>query len=88
MRLYYRNWVAVWRTYKYFTRFIPLMLPIIWLFCTYWIASGVILLIWGICWYIFYKKLKKFNEIRFLVPGLFDYRLTPHFGEMLPFDDE
>jgi len=49
MRLYYRNWVAVWRTYKYFTRFIPLLLPITWLFSTYWIASSIILLFWGIC---------------------------------------
>jgi len=86
-RLYYRNWVAVWRTYVYYLKYAFIIVPIIYLITRSWWIAGITLVILVAAKMFAHKKLNFFNQIRFFVPGILDSYLENQFGDLLPFND-
>lgn len=88
LRLYYRNWVNVWRTYAYFSKYAFASVPLLWIVTKSWLLAITELAILIAATIIVHKKLDHFNKFRFLIPGLLDSYLVDQFGELLPFEDE
>lgn len=88
MRLYYRNWIEVWRTYSYFTNYGIYVIPIIGLITWSWIVFLALAVPFVIFKRHIGNKLWNLHGIKFLIPGLLDADLVKHFGYLLPFDDD
>jgi len=88
MRLYYRNWIDVWRTYSYFTNYGIIVIPLIGLLSRSWIVFLALAIPFMIFKRHIGNKLWDLNGLRIIVPGVFDYLLTPVFGYLPPFEDE
>ena len=88
MRLYYRNWIDVWRTYCYFTNFGVIVIPLIAVITWSW--KVFFLLALPYCSFKRYvnRRLWSLRKLGILVQGLFDRQLSEYFGSLLPFDDE
>ncbi|MBE0675994.1 MAG: hypothetical protein IH591_15160 [Bacteroidales bacterium] len=88
MRLYYRNWIEVWRTYSYFTNYGVFVIPLIALLAWSW----KLFVILAIPFFIFKRhignKLWGLNGLRIIIQVMFDKELVQHFGYLPPFEDE
>jgi len=88
MRLYYRNWIEVWRTYSYFTNYLFIVIPLIGLLS--W--NLFVFLVLAIPFLVFKrhigKKLWSFAGLRILIQGFMDPQLRPVFGYLTPFEDQ
>jgi hypothetical protein len=87
-RLYYRNWIHVWRTYHYITRYLPALGILLGLLFQSYLAAGIVLLFWPAAWFFTKRKMKDLDTMAYLIPGLFDRDLEPHFGKQPPFTDD
>lgn len=86
--LYYRNWMDVWMTYTYINTFALLLIPLAGLIAWTWIASAVTAVIWFL-WVRFVNSRRyRLRMLKILITVLFDKKLVPHFGSLLPFEDE
>lgn len=87
MRLYYRNWIEVWRTYSYFTNYGIIVIPLIGILS--W--NLIVFLAFAVPFLIFKRyignKLWGLMGLRILVKGLMDPQLVPVFGYLPPFED-
>jgi hypothetical protein len=88
LRLYYRNWIDVWRTYHYGTRYILAVGIIIGLVFQSYIVTGIIALFWPVVWYFTKKKMKELDSMAMLISGFLDSDLDSNFGSLLPFSDD
>ena len=88
MRMYYRNWIEVWRTYSYFTDYGIYVIPIIGLITWSWIVFLALAIPFVIFKRHIGNMLWNLHGLRFLVPGFLDKDLVKHFGYLPPFDDE
>lgn len=87
VRLYYRNWIEVWRTYSYFNMYTPLLIPVAGLLLHSWIAAVAVAALWiGWARIIGYYKYRLWS-LKILIPGLFDRMISEQYGELLPFED-
>ena len=88
MRLYYRNWIEVWRTYSYFTDYGIFVIPLIALAAWSWKLFVVL----AIPFFIFKRhignKLWGLNGLKIIIQGFFDPELVQQFGYIPPFEDE
>lgn len=84
---YYRNWIDVWRTYSWLNMFTPLLIPVVGLLAQSWLTAIAFTILY-VGWARFIGK-KKYSlwTLKILVPGFIDPKLVPHFGSLLPFED-
>lgn len=87
-RLYYRNWIEVWRTYSYFTDYGIIAIPLIGL--ATWSLKVFLMLAIP---FLFFKRyignrLWNLNGLRIIIQGFFDPELVEQFGTLPPFEDE
>ena len=87
MRLYYRNWIQVWRTYSWFNIWMPLAAPVIGLLAGSWIVTVSLLLFYVVFARIIGRKKYSLWAYKILVPGFMDEKISQQFGTLLPFDD-
>lgn len=87
MRLYYRNWIQVWRTYSWFNMHTPLLAPIFGLIFHSWLAAGAVLLFYVVFARIIGKYKYRLWAYKMLVPGFMDEKISRQFGSLLPYDD-
>jgi len=87
VRLYYRNWIEVWRTYSWFNMWMPIAAPIIGLLAGSWIVTVSLLVFYVVFARIIGRKKHSLSFYRIFVPGLFDGMITEHFGPPIPFED-
>ena len=87
VRLYYRNWIGVWRTYSWFNMWMPLAAPVTGLLAGSWIVTVVLLVFYVVFARIIGRKKHSLSFYRIFVPGLFDGMITEHFGLPIPFED-
>ena len=87
VRLYYRNWIQVWRTYSWFNMWMPFAAPVIGLIAGSWIVTVSLLIFYVVFARIIGRKKHSLSFYRIFVPGLFDGMITEHFGPPIPFED-
>lgn len=87
MRLYYRNWIQVWRTYSWFNMWMPLAAPVTGLLARSWIVTVAMLVFYVVFARIIGHRKHSLWAYRMLVPGLFDGMITEHFGPPIPFEE-
>ncbi|MFZ2338926.1 MAG: hypothetical protein WAW07_04290 [Bacteroidales bacterium] len=87
MRLWYRNWIQVWRTYSWFNMQTPLLAPAIGLIFHSWLAAGAVLVFYVIFARIIGKYKYRLWAFKMLVPGFMDEKISQQFGSLLPYDD-
>ena len=87
MRLWYRNWIEVWRTYSWFNMWMPLAAPVIGLLSGSWIVTAALLAIYVVFARIIGSRKHSLWSYRILVTGLFDRMIAEHFGTPIPFED-
>lgn len=88
VRLWYRNWVPVWRTYSYYTNFGVLVVPLAGLLTWNIFVFLALALAWVAAKRYIGKKLWDFMCIKYLITGLMDKELIPVFGNLQAFDEE
>jgi hypothetical protein len=86
-RLYYLNWVDVWETYSYITRYyVPPAILVTWLATGNWILGVSMFILWAWSkYFIVEKKKDNLMKLGVLVPGLFDCQIIKIYGPQLPF---
>ncbi|MBE0676688.1 MAG: hypothetical protein IH591_18680 [Bacteroidales bacterium] len=87
MRLWYRNWIQVWRTYSWFNMHTPLRAPVLGLIFHSWLAAGVVLAFYVIFARVIGKYKYRLWAFKMLVPGFMDEKISQQFGTLLPYDD-
>jgi len=88
IRLYYRNWIDVWRTYCYFTNYGVFVIPLIALLTWSWQVFIILAVPFFFIKRFINRKFWGLRNLAILVQGLFDRQLSENFGYLLPFDDE
>ena len=87
LRLYYRNWVAVWRTYELYSKWALGIVPLALLpGNNLWIGAFALVL-WLTAKLFIRNRLHRLFQISVLVPGILDGYIEPFYGKQLPFDD-
>ena len=87
MRLYYRNWIQVWRTYSWFNMWMPLAAPVTGLLARSWIVTVALLVFYVVFARIIGRRKHSLWAYRMLVPGLFDGMIAEHYGPPIPFEE-
>jgi hypothetical protein len=86
-RLYYLNWVDVWETYSYITRYyvLPAIL-VTWVLTGNWILGVSLVILWAWSkYYIIEKEKDILKTMGIFVPYLFDRKIVKIYGPQLPF---
>lgn len=86
IKLFYLNWVEVWRTYVYFSKWAIGLVPLVFLLTNSLWATGIVFLVWIICRIYFIRKLRSLIRFKFLASGIIDPYIVPYLGPVEPFE--
>ncbi|HPQ35174.1 MAG TPA: hypothetical protein PK563_11815 [Tenuifilaceae bacterium] len=86
VRLFYLNWVQVWRTYVYYSKWAIGIVPLVFLLTKSFWAAAIALAAWIVCRFYFLNKLKSITKFKILAMGILDRFIIPHLGYIEPFE--
>jgi hypothetical protein len=86
VRLFYRNWVQVWRTYAYLSSWLIGLVPIVYILSNSLWAAGIALGACLVCKIFFTRKLDSWTKFKYLASGLLDQHIVPYLGSLEPFE--
>lgn len=86
VRLFYKNWVQVWRTYAYFSKRVIIITPIVYLLTSSLWATGISIAFSLASRIYFTRKLESILKFKMLATSLLDQFIIPHISPLEPFE--
>jgi hypothetical protein len=86
VRLFYRNWVEVWRTYAYYSKWAIGVVPLVGVLTNSKWATGVTFILWLSFRIYFSRKLTSIVKFKFIATAILDRFIEPHIGPIEPFE--